>query len=134
MRGENRKQHGACKSRHPAQPDPEKDEEQEDGVDELEEDVGEMESGRVETPELEVQPVGERGQGAVELPPPVDPDAVVVGSRETTEGTPPEILKKVGPDEVRVLADEILVIPEEIAGHGGEEDKEVDCQKKKDEY
>jgi len=84
-----------------------------------------MKSGRIEAPYLTVEPVGKAGQRPVELHQSLEANAVLVSAYTAAKGGYQKRFKEIFAQDIGVLADEILIIPEEISIHRGKEEGEV---------
>src|SRR4030042_7054395 len=93
-----------------------------------------MEGGRVQAPDLKIHPVGEGRQGSIELTCLAGFGAVFIKPLRSAEGTEQEALQEPLAQDILVLADEILIVPEKTSLHGGEENEQVERQKEKDGY
>lgn len=80
-----------------------------------------MKSSRIEAPYLAVEPVGKAGQRPVELHQSLEANAVLVGAYGSAKRAYQKRFQETFTQDIGILADEILIIPEEISVHRGEE-------------
>jgi len=80
-----------------------------------------MKSCRIEAPYLTVEPVGKAGQGPIELHQSLEATAVLVSANGSAKRSNQKRLQEASAQDIGILADEILIVPEEISVHRGEE-------------
>jgi len=80
-----------------------------------------MKSSRIEAPYLTVEPVGKAGQRPEELHQSLEANAVLVGAYGSAKRSYQKVLQETSAHDIGVLADEKLIIPEEISIHRREE-------------
>ena len=90
----------------------------------MEEDVGEMKSRWIESPDLIVQPIRQRGERPVIRHEPTQLKALLIQSPGPTERCGQKILQELRAQDHGIFTDEIFVIPEKFSVHRREKNSE----------
>src|SRR4030042_1997231 len=113
--------------------EPEKKEEEKQGIEDVKKDISQMEGGRIQAPDLKIQPVGEGRQRSIELAALAGSGTILVEPLHSAERTEQEALQESLAQDILVFADEVLIVPEKPPLHGRKENGQVKRQKEQDE-